>query len=147
MFETLTARLNDVFEQLRRRGKLGEADVDAAQREVRLALLAGDLNFAVARDLAGNVRARAVGAAVCNALNPAQQVIKIGHEEVIRALGPAEPLQLSGPRPRVLMLVCLQGAGKTTAAGKLPWRLQTAARNPRHGRRHWPDREGRRCHG
>lgn len=126
MFETLTARLNEVFAQLRRRGRLGESDVDAALREVRLALLEADVNFGVARDLLARVRDRAVGAEVSKALNPAQQVIKIVNEELIGALGPAEPLLLSGPRPRVLMLVGLQGAGKTTSAGKLARALQGA---------------------
>jgi len=126
MFETLTARLNQVFEQLRRRGRLSEADADAVLREVRLALLEADVNFGVARDLIGRVRSRAVGAEVSRALNPAQQVIKIVHEELLGTLGPAAPLQLSGPKPRVLMLVGLQGAGKTTAAGKLARMLQAS---------------------
>ena len=100
--------------------------MDAVLREVRLALLEADVNFGVVRDLIGRVRARAVGAEVSKALNPAQQVIKIVHEELIDTLGPAVPLQLSGPKPRVLMLVGLQGAGKTTAAGKLARMLQAA---------------------
>jgi signal recognition particle subunit SRP54 len=126
MFEILTTRLNTIFDQLRRRGRLSEADVDAVLREVRLALLEADVNFGVARDLIGRVRSRAVGAEVSRALNPAQQVIKIVHEELIGTLGPTAPLQLSGPRPRVLMLVGLQGAGKTTTAGKLARLLQAS---------------------
>ncbi len=102
------------------------AEVDAALREVRLALLEADVNFAVARDLVSRVRGRAVGAEVSKALNPAQQVIKIVHEELINTLGPAEPLRLAGPKPRVLMLVGLQGSGKTTVAGKLARRFQAA---------------------
>jgi len=119
MFENLTARLNQVFEGLRRRGKLSEADVDAALREVRLALLEADVHFGVAKELIARVRDRAVGAAVSKALNPAQQVIKIVHEELIGTLGEAVPLRLAGPKPRVLLVVGLQGSGKTTAAGKL----------------------------
>lgn len=119
MFETLTQRLEDVFKGLRRRGKLSESDVDAAMREVRLALLEADVNYTVVKDFVSRVRERAVGAEVSKALNPGQQVIKIVHEELIATLGAAERLNLSGPRPRTLMLVGLQGSGKTTAAGKL----------------------------
>ncbi len=119
MFETLTNRLNQVFDGLRRRGKLSEADVDVAMREVRLALLEADVHYSVVKDFVARVRARAVGAEVSKALNPGQQVIKIVHEELITTLGEPAPLNLSGPKPRVLMLVGLQGSGKTTAAGKL----------------------------
>lgn len=119
MFENLTQRLDDVFKGLRRRGKLTESDVDAAMREVRLALLEADVNYSVVKDFVGRVRERAVGAEVSKALNPGQQVVKIVHEELITTLGPAERLNMAGARPRVLMLVGLQGAGKTTMAGKL----------------------------
>ena len=119
MFENLTDRLNEVFKQLRRRGKLSESDVDAAMRAVRLALLEADVNYAVVKDFVGRVRDRAVDHEVSKALNPAQQVIKIVNEELIATLGSPERLNLSGTRPRMLMLVGLQGSGKTTAAGKL----------------------------
>lgn len=119
MFENLTQRLDEVFKQLRRRGKLSEADVDAAMREVRLALLDADVNYGVVKDFIARVRARAIGAEVSKALNPGQQVVKIVNEELIATLGAPERLNLSGPRPRVLMLVGLQGSGKTTFAGKL----------------------------
>jgi signal recognition particle subunit SRP54 len=119
MFETLTGRLNQLFDQLRRRGKLSEADVDAAMREVRLALLEADVHFSVVKTFIARVRERAVGAEVSKALNPGQQVIKIVNEELIATLGEPAPLNLSGAKPRVLMLVGLQGSGKTTAAGKL----------------------------
>ena len=119
MFENLTERLNNVFKELRRHGKLSEADVDIAMREVRLALLEADVNYGVVRDFIGRVRERAVGHEVSRALNPAQQVVKIVNEELIATLGVPERLNLSGPRPRTLMLVGLQGSGKTTAAGKL----------------------------
>jgi len=119
VFENLTQRLDDVFKGLRRRGKLTESDVDAAMREVRLALLEADVNYGVVKDFVGRVRERAVGAEVSQALNPGQQVVKIVHEELISTLGPAERLNLAGSRPRVVMLVGLQGAGKTTAAGKI----------------------------
>lgn len=119
MFETLTGRLNQLFAQLKRRGKLSEADVDAAMREVRLALLEADVHYSVVKDFIARVRQRAVGAEVSRALNPGQQVIKIVNEELIVTLGEPAPLNLSGPKPRTLMLVGLQGSGKTTAAGKL----------------------------
>ena len=119
MFENLTDRLNEVFTQLRRRGKLSEGDVDVALREVRLALLEADVNYTVVKDLVGRLRERAIGAEVSKALNPAQQVIKIVNEELIATLGEPKRLNLSGSRPRVLMLVGLQGSGKTTMAGKM----------------------------
>jgi signal recognition particle subunit SRP54 len=119
MFETLTGRLNQIFDGLRRRGKLSEADVDAAMREVRLALLEADVHFSVVKTFIARVRERAVGAEVSKALNPGQQVIKIVNDELIASLGEPVGLNLTGPKPRVIMLVGLQGAGKTTAAGKL----------------------------
>jgi len=119
VFETLSDRLNKIFENLRRRGKLSEADVDAVMREVRLALLEADVHYSVVKDFVARVRARAVGAEVSKALNPAQQVIKIVHEELIATLGEPEHLNLSGPKPWLVMIVGLQGSGKTTAAAKL----------------------------
>ena len=125
MFENLTERLNEVFKGLRRRGKLSESDVDAAMREVRMALLEADVNYTVVRDFVARVRERSIGAEVSKALNPGQQVIKIVNEELIATLGPPERLNLSGPRPHVLMLVGLQGSGKTTHAGKLARHLRS----------------------
>ena len=119
MFEKLTDRLNEVFKELRRRGKLSEADVDSAMREVRLALLEADVNYGVVKEFVSRVRERAVGHEVSKALNPGQQVIKIVNEELITTLGDPEPLNLSGAKPRTIVLVGLQGSGKTTAAGKL----------------------------
>jgi signal recognition particle subunit SRP54 len=119
VFENLTERLDEIFKQLRRRGKLSEADVDAAMREVRMALLEADVNYGVAKDFITRVRTRSIGAEVSKALNPGQQVVKIVHEELMATLGEPDRLNLAGPRPRVLMLVGLQGSGKTTAAGKL----------------------------
>ena len=125
MFENLTERLENVFKELRRRGKLSEQDVDLAMREVRLALLEADVNYTVVKEFISRVRQRAVGYEVSRALNPAQQVIKIVNEELITTLGPAEKLNFSGPRPRTIMLVGLQGSGKTTAAGKLARMLRS----------------------
>lgn len=119
MFENLTDRLNGVFDQLRRRGKLSEQDVDAAMREVRLALLEADVNYKVVKDFVARVKERSIGHEVSKALNPGQQVVKIVNEELIATLGQPEKLKLSGPKPRIIMLVGLQGSGKTTAAGKI----------------------------
>jgi signal recognition particle subunit SRP54 len=119
VFENLSSRLNEVFKGLRRRGKLSESDVDAAMREVRLALLEADVNYAVVKDFVNRVRERAIGAEVSKALNPGQQVIKIVNEELIATLGNTERLNLTGERPHVIMLVGLQGSGKTTHAGKI----------------------------
>jgi signal recognition particle subunit SRP54 len=119
VFENLSERLNQIFKDLRRRGKLSEADVDAALREVRLALLEADVHYSVVKDFIARIRQRAIGAEVSKALNPAQQVIKIVNEELVATLGEPDRLNLSGPKPRVVMLVGLQGSGKTTAAAKL----------------------------
>jgi signal recognition particle subunit SRP54 len=119
MFDSLSERLNKVFQQLRRRGKLSAADVDAAMREVRVALLEADVHYSVVKDFTTRVRERAVGIEVSEALNPAQQVIKIVHEELVATLGQPARLNLSGQKPHVIMLAGLQGAGKTTAAAKL----------------------------
>jgi len=125
MFETLTGRLNQVFNQLRRRGKLSTADVDSAMREVRLALLEADVHYSVVKDFVSRVRERSIGHEVSKALNPGQQIIKIVNEELITTLGQPAGLNLSGVRPRVILLVGLQGSGKTTAAGKLAHLLRS----------------------
>ncbi|HPS41466.1 MAG TPA: signal recognition particle protein [Anaerolineaceae bacterium] len=125
MFENLTGRLNDIFQQLRRKGKLSAADVDAMLREVRLALLEADVNYGVVKDFLARLRERAIGAEVSKALNPAQQVIKIVHEELIHTLGEPARLNLSGVKPYAIMLVGLQGSGKTTAAAKIAKRLRS----------------------
>lgn len=119
MFETLSDRLNKIFQDLKRRGKLTAEDVDSVLREVRLALLEADVHYSVVKDFLNRVRERSVGVEVSQALNPAQQVIKIVHEELILTLGEPDRLNLTGERPRVILLVGLQGSGKTTAAAKL----------------------------
>jgi signal recognition particle subunit SRP54 len=119
MFETLTERLQGVFRNLSRRGKLRESDIDDAMREIRLALLEADVHYTVVKELLALVKERSVGAEVSKALNPSQQVIKILNQELIAALGEPGRLGLIGPAPRVLMLVGLQGSGKTTTAAKL----------------------------
>ena len=130
MFENLTARLQATFDQLGKRGKLTDKDVDAAMREVRLALLEADVNYKVVKGFVARVKERAIGSEVARSLTPAQQVIKIVHEELIHTLGDAAPLNLSGPSPHVIMLVGLQGSGKTTHAAKLAVRLRKAGQRP-----------------
>ena len=130
MFENLTDKLQNVFGKLAKRGKLSESDVDAALREVRLALLEADVNYKVVKDFVARVRERAVGAEVMRTLTPAQQVIKIVHEELIKTLGEPSKLDLSGPPPHVIMLVGLQGSGKTTTAAKLALRLRKSGHRP-----------------
>jgi signal recognition particle subunit SRP54 len=125
VFENLTDRLGQIFQNLRRRGRLLEADVDAAMKEVRMALLEADVHYSVVKSFTQRVKARAVGAEFSKALNPAQQVIKIVNEELIATLGEPSPLNLKGERPFVIMLVGLQGSGKTTAAAKLAKQLRS----------------------
>ncbi len=130
MFENLSDKLQDVFGKLSNRGRLSEADVDAALREVRLALLEADVNFKVVKDFVQRVRQRAVGVEVMRSLTPAQQVVKIVHEELIATLGEPARLDLSGPSPHVIMLVGLQGSGKTTTAAKLALHLRQGGQRP-----------------
>ena len=130
MFEGLSEKLQAVFDRLGRRGVLSEADVDVALREVRLALLEADVNFKVVKDFLARVRVRAIGAEVHKSLTPGQAVVKIVHEELLSTLGEGGKLDLGGPAPRVIMLVGLQGSGKTTTAAKLALRLRTAGQKP-----------------
>ncbi len=130
MFESLSDRLQEVFDQLGRKGSLTEADVDTALREVRVALLEADVNLKITKDFIKRVRERAVGAEVSKALKPAQQVIKIVHDELIETLGEPGRLNLAGAVPRVIMLVGLQGSGKTTTGAKLALKLRKEGRRP-----------------
>ena len=130
MFETLGSRLQSVFDNLQKRGKLTEADVDVAMREVRMALLEADVNFKVVKDFVARVRERAVGQEVMRSLTPGQQVVKIVHDELVRTLGEPGRLNLGAQSPAVIMLVGLQGAGKTTMAGKLALHLRKQGRRP-----------------
>jgi signal recognition particle subunit SRP54 len=130
MFESLSDRLQNVFEQLGRKGKLTEDDVNTALREVRMALLEADVNLKVTKDFISRVKERAIGAEVQKSLKPSQQVVKIVHEELIDTLGQPGRLNLSGPTPRVIMLVGLQGSGKTTTAAKLALMLRREGRRP-----------------
>jgi signal recognition particle subunit SRP54 len=130
VFENLSDKLQGVFDKLSNRGKLTEADVDVALREVRLALLEADVNFKVVKDFIARIRERAVGVEVMRSLTPAQQVVKIVHEELMATLGEPARLDLSGPSPHVVMLVGLQGSGKTTTAAKLALSLRKAGQRP-----------------
>jgi len=122
MFESLSKRLEGVFTSLSGKGKLTEADVDEAMREVRLALLEADVSLRLVRQFVERVRAKAIGAQVLGSFSPAQQVLQIVNEELIEMLGGTEGknrLDLGGQPPNVIMLVGLQGSGKTTTAAKL----------------------------
>jgi signal recognition particle subunit SRP54 len=130
VFENLTAKLQATFEQLGKRGKLTDRDIDTALRDVRLALLEADVNYKVVKTFVGRVKERAIGSQVMRSLTPAQQVIKIVNEELVETLGEAAPLNLAGPSPHVIMLVGLQGSGKTTAAAKLAVRLRKSGQRP-----------------
>jgi len=134
MFDSLAEKLQEAFQKLRRSGTLREEDVDAALREVRLALLEADVNFRVVKDFVARVKERAIGGDILAGLNPAQQVIKIVHEELIEVLGGDEPQGAKlafAPRPPSIVMLCgLQGAGKTTLAGKLAVYLRKQNKNP-----------------
>ena len=119
-FEGLSEKLNAVFKRLKGKGKLSEEDIKVAMREVRLALLEADVNYKVVKDFVKSVSERAVGAEVLESLTPAQQVIKIVHEELIRLMGSENArIQFPAHPPCVVMMVGLQGSGKTTHSAKL----------------------------
>ncbi len=120
MFESLSDKLQDTFRQLSGKGRLTEEDVDVALREVRLALLDADVNFKVVKAFVARVRERAIGEDVLRGLNPAQQVVKIVHEELVDALGGGSSrLETASQPPTIVMLVGLQGSGKTTTTAQL----------------------------
>lgn len=131
MFQSLSDRLQAVFSKLTGRGVLSEADVDAAMREIRMALLEADVNFKTVKEFVARVRERAVGQDVMKSLTPGQMVVKIVLEELTALMGGTESrLVLSGRMPATVMLVGLQGSGKTTAAAKLARLLQSQGRSP-----------------
>ena len=124
MFETLTTRLSDAFDALRKRGALREADVDDALREVRVALLEADVALPVVKDFIAAVRTKAVGAEVVRSVAPAQMVIKIVHDQMVEMLGAeTESINLAAAPPASILLVGLQGSGKTTTTAKIGVRL------------------------
>ncbi|MBN1246339.1 MAG: signal recognition particle protein, partial [Anaerolineae bacterium] len=130
MFESLSEKLQDVFNRLGKRGVLREEDVQAVLREIRLALLEADVNYKVVKDFVARVREKAVGEAVSRALNPAQQVVKIVHQELVETLGAPGRMELRGRAPYVIMLVGLQGSGKTTTVAKLALHLRSQGHYP-----------------
>jgi signal recognition particle subunit SRP54 len=129
MFDTLSERLGTILDRLTRRGALSEADVDAALREVRRALLEADVALDVVRAFIDRVKTHAVGVDVIKSVTPGQMVVKIVHDQLIETLGAqSEPVDLNAPAPIPIMLVGLQGSGKTTTAAKLAKRLSEQAR-------------------
>ncbi len=130
-FEGLSEKLQNVFKKLTGRGKLTEADIKAAMREVRMALLEADVNFAVAKDFCASVSGKAVGAEILESLTPGQQVIKLVKDELIELMGSTNAkLTVSPAPPTVIMLCGLQGAGKTTMCGKLAGYLAKQGKRP-----------------
>jgi len=131
MFETLSDKLGAVFKRLSSKGKLTEKDVDEALREVRLALLEADVNFKVVKDFLARVRERAVGVEVLESLMPAHQVIKIVNEELVVILGGGQQkLRHAAQPPTVMLMVGLQGSGKTTSSAKLALHLRKGGQRP-----------------
>jgi signal recognition particle subunit SRP54 len=129
MFESLSGRLNDVFDRLKRRGALREADVEAALRDIRVALLEADVALPVVKDFIAAIRDRAVGHEVLRSVTPGQMVVKIVHDHLVDLLGrETSELNLSGPPPRVFLMVGLQGSGKTTTSAKFAYWLRTKER-------------------
>ena len=131
MFESLSEKLSNAFKFFRNKGKLTEADVKAGMREIKLALLEADVNFKVVRDFVKMVSERAVGTEVLESLLPAQQIVKIVNEEMVRLMGETQAkLTISPKPPTVVMMVGLQGAGKTTHAGKLAGMYKKQGKKP-----------------
>jgi len=131
MFQNLSDRLQDIFKNLTGRGRLSEADVDAAMREIRMALLEADVNFKVVKEFVATVKERAIGADLDSSLTPGQTVVRIVLDEMTELLGGTEArLVLPGRTPNVIMLVGLQGSGKTTASAKLANMLRKKGRRP-----------------
>ena len=129
MFDRLTERLGDVFGRLTRRGALSEADVDAALREVRVALLEADVALPVVKDFLAKVREGAVGEAVLKSVTPGQMVVKLVHDALVEALGStSSAINLNAEPPVVIMMVGLQGSGKTTTTAKIAMRLVSRER-------------------
>src|SRR5947209_3833451 len=131
MFDNLSEKLQRVFKNLRGEGKLTAENMEAALREIRVALLEADVHFRVVKQLMENVKQKAMGEEVLTALSPAQQVVKIVRDELIRVLGThTSRLRTANEPPTVLLLVGLQGSGKTTSTGKLARWLSKNGHNP-----------------
>lgn len=131
LFESLGERLNHIFSKLTKHGKLTELEIKQAMREVRIALLEADVNFLVAKDFISKVSEKAVGEEILNSLTPGQQVIKIVRDELITLMGETNSkLEISSNPPTIIMMCGLQGAGKTTMAGKLALMLKKQGKKP-----------------
>lgn len=129
MFENLTTRLGGVFDRLRRRGALSEADVGEALREIRVALLEADVALPVVKDFVAGIKERAIGQEVIRSITPGQQIVKIVHDRLIELLGGDEQVGLDlGSPPSIILMCGLQGSGKTTTSGKLALRLKNRER-------------------
>lgn len=131
MFQSLSEKLENAFKKFKNKGKLTESDIKSGMREIKLALLEADVNFKVVKDFINKVSERAVGTEVLESLLPAQQIVKIVNEELIALMGGTQSkLTISPKPPTVVMMVGLQGAGKTTHAGKLAGMYQKQGKNP-----------------
>src|SRR4051812_28598256 len=129
MFDSLSERLGGILDRLTRRGALTEADVDASMREVRRALLEADVALDVVRSFVEQVKKHAVGIAVIKSVTPGQMVVKLVHDQLIETLGSnADPIDLNAPAPVAVMMVGLQGSGKTTTTAKIARRLTEQGR-------------------
>lgn len=131
MFDALSDRLSGIFRGLRGRGRITEENVSEVMREIRSALLEADVNLEVAREFCNEVQGKAIGAEVINTLKPAEVMVKIVHDELVRLMGPVDPkIPFVAPGPTVLLMAGLQGSGKTTTCGKLAKMLMSRAKRP-----------------
>jgi len=131
MFDNLSDKLDNIFRKLKGHGKLTEKNIDAGLREVRMALLEADVHYRVVKKLIADIRERSLGQEVMASLTPGQQVVKIVNDELTRLMGSHhQELRLEGQHPVSIMLVGLQGSGKTTTSGKLAVHLRKLGRNP-----------------
>ena len=130
MFENLQEKLQRAFKNLRGQGKLSEENIQEALKEIRMALLEADVNFKVVKQLIDQIQAKAVGQEVMTALSPAQQVVKIVHDELVEILGRDTAKLRFGTPPTVVLMAGLQGSGKTTTAGKLAAWLKKGGHRP-----------------
>ena len=131
MFEDLTQSIQDAFRKLRGHGKLTEEDIGKALKEVRMALLSADVNYKIVRQFEKSVKERALGTEILSMLTPAQSVIKIVDEELAKLMGgKAAKINISSQPPTVILMVGLQGSGKTTSAGKLALSMRKQGKRP-----------------
>ena len=131
LFGSLSEKLNHIFSKIKSRGKLSELEIKQAMREIRVALLEADVNFGVVKDFVARVSEKAVGEKILNSLTPGQQVVKIVNDELVELMGSTNAkLNVSSKLPTVIMMVGLQGAGKTTMCGKLSQLLRKQGKKP-----------------